>query len=323
VIGSTIGCGSCVYCREGWYAQCDVANPNGPQAGTAFYGGPKDSGPFNGMQAEYVRVPFAQANLVRVPAEVNDHQAILVSDIFTTGWFAAEMAHIEHGHTVAVFGCGPVGQFAIASAMKHDAGRVIAIDKYPDRLARARSQGAEPIDFENEDVVATIREITGGIGVDRAIDAVGVDAMHPHQGPGSTEAKQREQQFRQEVEQVAPEQHPRGDLWVPGDAPSQALAWAVQSLCKGGVLSIVGVYPTKAQTFPIGLAMNRNVTVRMGNCNHRRYIPRLLGMIKNGSFDPTYVIEQQEPISDAIHAFEEFDRRRPGWLKVELLPTAA
>ncbi|MDQ2909393.1 MAG: alcohol dehydrogenase catalytic domain-containing protein, partial [Candidatus Eremiobacteraeota bacterium] len=165
VVPSTIGCGSCSYCRAGYYSQCDVANPNGPAAGTAFYGGPKETGPFNGMQAEYVRVPFAHTNLVTLPESVSDEQALMISDIFTTGYFGAALAHIEPGHTVAVFGCGPVGQFAIASAMMMNAGRVLAIDTIPDRLEMARAQGAECIDYQAEDPVATIHELTGKIGV--------------------------------------------------------------------------------------------------------------------------------------------------------------
>src|SRR5205823_7062316 len=125
VVPSTIACGSCVYCRAGYYSQCDKANPNGPTSGTAFYGGPRSSGPFDGMQAEFVRVPFAHVNLVKLPDEISDDQAILLSDIFPTGYMAAEMAEITPGDVVAVFGCGPVGQFAIASAQLLGAGRVI------------------------------------------------------------------------------------------------------------------------------------------------------------------------------------------------------
>lgn len=179
VIPSTIGCGSCSYCRAGYYAQCDNANPNGPQAGTAFFGGPEMTGPFNGLQAELARVPFANVNLVKLPADekvLDDDRAILLSDIFPTGYFGAELAEIKPGDTVAVFGCGPVGQFAIASAKLLGAGRILAIDTVPDRLDMARTQGAEVIDFNAEDPVETIRRLTGGIGVDRAIDAVGVDA---------------------------------------------------------------------------------------------------------------------------------------------------
>src|SRR5256714_4706902 len=176
VIASSIACGSCVYCRAGYYSQCDNANPNGPGAGTAFYGGPKESGPFDGMQAEFVRVPYANVNLVRLPDEISDDQAILLSDVFPTGYMAAEMAEIDDGDTVAVFGCGPVGQFAIASAKLLGAGRIFAIDKHPSRLEMAREQGAEIINFDEEDPVKTLKRLTDDIGVDRVIDAVGVDA---------------------------------------------------------------------------------------------------------------------------------------------------
>src|SRR3954447_17583920 len=138
VIPSTIACGYCSYCRAGYYAQCDNANPNGAAAGTAFYGGPKESGPFHGMQAEKVRIPFANVGLVKLPDEVTDEQAILQSDIFPTGYFGADIAEIGPGDTVAVFGCGPVGQFAILSARLMDAGRIFAIDCYEDRLEAAR-----------------------------------------------------------------------------------------------------------------------------------------------------------------------------------------
>src|SRR5258708_33117280 len=180
VVPSTIGCGNCSYCRGGYYAQCDNANPNGPDAGTAFYGGPAKSGPFNGMQAEFVRVPFASVNLVKLPKDVLDDEAILVTDIFPTGYMAADLAEIHPGSTVAVFGCGPVGQFAIASARLLNAGRIFAIDAIPSRLAMAQDQGGEVINFEKEDVIAAIKGFTGGIGVDRALDCVGVDANRPH-----------------------------------------------------------------------------------------------------------------------------------------------
>lgn len=137
VIPSTIGCGYCSYCRAGYFAQCDHANPNGPSAGTAFFGGPKQSGPFQGLQAEYARIPFANVGLVKLPDEVSDDQAILLSDIFPTAYFGADLAEIEDGDTVAIFGCGPVGQFAIASAQLLGAGRIFAVDTVPSRLARS------------------------------------------------------------------------------------------------------------------------------------------------------------------------------------------
>lgn len=320
IIPSTIACGYCAYCRAGYYAQCDNANPNGKSAGTAFYGGPKTSGPFQGLQAEKARVPFASVNLVRLPAGVSDEQAILLSDIFPTGYFGADLAEIKPGHTVAVFGCGPVGQFAIASARLMGAGRIFAVDCLQDRLDIACRQGAEIIDYDKEDPVEALKHLTGGIGVDRAIDAVGVDACCAHRGPAAQAAKQQQKQFKQEVQKMAPEQHPDGDNWHPGDAPSQVQRWAVEALAKAGTLSIIGVYPASDDVFPIGMAMHKNLTIRMGNCNHRKYIPRLLELVSSGTFDPQTLVTRHEGLTSAIDAYKAFDTRQPGWLKVELLP---
>ncbi len=319
VVPSTIGCGSCAYCRAGFYSQCDVANPNGAQAGTAFYGGPKETGPFNGMQAEFVRVPFSHTNLVKLPDSVSDDQALMISDIFTTGYFGAEMAHIEPGHTVAVFGCGPVGQFAIASALMMNAGRVLAIDTIPDRLEMARAQGAECIDFGAEDPVATIAELTGKIGVDRAIDAVGVDAVRPHSGPAAKESEKLAPKFEQQVQEIAPKTG-SGTHFKPGDAPSQVLLWASKALAKAGTLSIIGVYPLTANAFPIGAALNRNLTIRAGNCNHRAYEPKLVSLVASGKFDPAKVITKREPMTSSIEAYAKFDAHEPGWIKTALDP---
>lgn len=186
----------------------------------------------------------------------------------------------------------------------------------------ARAQGAEVVDFEQEHPVKTLQRLTGGIGVDRAIDAVGVDAEHAHHGPAGREAKQKAAQFAAEVEAVAPEQHPDGPLWRPGDAPSQALEWAVEALAKAGTLAIIGVYPPTAKSFPIGAAMNKNLTIKLGNCNHRRYIPRLIDLVRTGAVDPAQVLTQREPLTDVIAAYKAFDLRQPGWIKVELTPTA-
>jgi threonine dehydrogenase-like Zn-dependent dehydrogenase len=320
VIASTIACGACSYCRAGYYSQCDAANPLGPRAGTPFFGGPADSGPFQGLQAEKARIPFAHVGLVKLPDEVSDEQAILLSDIFPTGYFAAELAEIKAGNTVAVFGCGPVGQFAIASAKLKGAGRILAVDTISSRLEMARSQGAEVIDFSEEDPMSEILALTGGIGVDRAIDAVGVDASRPHQGPASEKANRMKSQFQQEIREVAPEVNPQGDNWQPGDAPSQVLNWAVESLAKAGTLAIVGVYPESARSFPIGMAMNKNLTVKMGNCNHRAYIPYLVDLVRGGSIDPAQILTQLEPLTSAVDAYKSFDRRQPGWVKVKLEP---
>lgn len=322
VIPSTIACGCCSYCRAGYFSQCDEANPNGKQAGTAFFGGPEMSGPFDGLQAELARVPFANVGLVKLPESVSDDQAILVSDIFPTGYFGAEIAEIKPGDTVAVFGCGPVGLFAIVSAQLLGAGRVLAVDTVPDRLEAAQRLGAEIIDFNEEHPVATIQRLTGGIGVDRAIDAVGVDAERAHHGAAKPDRGERKEHER-EVDQVAPKQNPQGDNWHPGDAPSQALSWAVEALAKAGTLSIIGVYPQTMKTFPIGTAMMRNLTVNMGNTPHRKYIPELLKLVAGGVVDPTKVLSQRQPLMSVIEAYQAFDRRLPGWVKVELVPAAA
>ncbi|NJO93326.1 MAG: glutathione-dependent formaldehyde dehydrogenase [Hydrococcus sp. RM1_1_31] len=320
VIPSTISCGYCSYCRSGYHAQCDNANPNGAQAGTAFFGGPEQTGPIDGLQAEFARIPYANAGLVKLPDEVDDDQAILLSDIFPTAYFGAEIAEITPGDTVVVFGCGPVGLFSIVSAQILGAGRILAVDTIPSRLEMARAQGAEIIDFNAEDPVETVQRLTGGIGVDRAIDAVGVDATEPNRGPAAEQAQQQSQQHQQELQQIAPETNPQGDNWHPGNAPSLALTWAVQSLAKAGTLSIIGVYPQTHRFFPLGMAMNKNLTINMGNCNHRKYIPRLVEMVRTGAIKPTQILTQVEPMTSAIEAYKAFDRRQPGWVKVELVP---
>jgi threonine dehydrogenase-like Zn-dependent dehydrogenase len=320
VIPSTLGCGYCSYCREGYFAQCDNANPNGPQAGTAFFGGPETAGGFHGLQAQKARVPFAHTNLVRLPDEVTDDQAIMLSDIFPTGYFGASLAEIQPGDPLAVFGCGPVGQFVIASAKLLGAGRIFAVDAIPSRLDMARQQGAEIIDFNAEDPVQVIREMTGGIGVNRAVDAVGVDAMAPTSGPAAKEVKQHRRRFAQEVKDVAPETDPDNGNWRPGDAPSLVLEWAVAALAKAGTLSIVGVYPSQHRAFPLGAAMNKNLTIKMGSCNHRKYIPRLVDLVRSRVVDPLTILTQTEPLESAIEAYKAFDLRQAGWMKVELKP---
>ena len=319
VVASTIACGSCVYCRAGYFSQCDNANPHGKLAGTAFFGGPAQTGPFHGLQAERARVPFANVGLVKLPDEVTDEQALTLSDVFPTGYFGAELAEITPGDTVAVFGCGPVGQFAITGAKLRDAGRVLAVDTIPSRLEMARRQGAEVIDYNQEDPVEAIRRLTGGIGVDRAIDAVGVDANRPDAGPASQRAQQQEGMFRQALQQVAPETNPQDGNWHPGNAPFMASEWATAALAKAGTLGVIGVYPQADQYFPIGTAMNKNLTVNLGNCNHRKYIPVLLELVQAGMVDPARVMTQTESFSDAVDAYKAFDMRQPGWIKVELV----
>jgi threonine dehydrogenase-like Zn-dependent dehydrogenase len=185
----------------------------------------------------------------------------------------------------------------------------------------ARQQGAEVINFDEEDPVQMIKEMTRGIGVDRAIDAVGVDANRPHEGPGSRQADKKE--FEAEQKKVAPKTNPKGDNWHPGDAPSQALQWAVKALAKAGTLSIIGVYPETLQSFPIGAAMFKNLTIKMGNCHHRKYIPKLLELVRMGAIEPTKILTHTGPLTGAIEAYQNFDRREPGWIKVMLEPQPA
>jgi threonine dehydrogenase-like Zn-dependent dehydrogenase len=319
VIPSTLGCGNCSYCRAGYFSQCDNANPNGPSAGTAFFGGPKQSGPFNGLQAEKARVPFANVNLVKLPPEVDDDDAILLSDIFPTGYMAAENAEIKPGNSVAIFGCGPVGQFTIASAKLLDAGRIFAIDNVKSRLDMAREQGAEVINFDDEDPIEALKELTAGIGPDRVIDAVGVDANMPHSGPA---AKKSKKEHKGESLEVAPERNPKNGNWEPGDAPSQVLSWCVEAVAKAGTMSIIGVYSEQVKGFPIGNAMEKNLTIKMGNCDHRRYLPNLIELVRNGTVVPAEILTQVEPMTSVLEAYKMFDKRQPGWIKVKLEPSA-
>jgi threonine dehydrogenase-like Zn-dependent dehydrogenase len=315
VICSTIGCGSCTYCRAGYYAQCLNANPNGPDAGTAFFGGPEATGPFDGLQAEKARIPYAHVTCVKLPDEVGDDDALLISDIFPTAWFGARLAEIKAGDVVAVFGCGPVGLFTILSAQLQGAGRVLAVDHIASRLQQARGLGAEVIDFDREDPVETLKRLTGGTGPDRVIDAVGVDA----ESAGS----ERDQRFSKEVEEIAPEQPSEGSRFRrPGDAPSQALRWEVEALAKAGTLAIIGVYPPNAEHFPIGAAMNKNLSVLAGNCNHRKYVPELVELVRSGAVRPSEVLTQVGDLTGAVDAYDAFDERREGWHKVALDPAS-
>lgn len=320
VVPSTIACGACETCRDGEYAQCEVANPNGPEAGTAFFGGPEATGPFHGLQAERARIPFANVGPVKLPREVSDDQAIMLSDIFPTGWYGADLADVRPGSTVCVLGCGPVGLFAIVSARLMGAGRIFAIDCLPDRLEAARALGAETIDYDHEDPVETVKRLTRGKGVDCVIEAVGVDANRPHHGAAHPVSRRHAQQFDEERKTIAPETKVEGGNWHPGDAPSQALQWAVKCVRRAGTVAIVGVYPETASNFPIGEAMQRNLRLRMGNCNHRAYIPKLLQLVEAGIVDPAEILTQRQPLMSALDAYRHFDQREPDWVKVELQP---
>jgi threonine dehydrogenase-like Zn-dependent dehydrogenase len=320
LIPSTLSCGACSYCRTGYTAQCDNANPNGPAAGTSFFGGPKTTGPIDGLQAQYARVPLAHASLMKLPEVLDDERAILLSDIFPTGFFGAQLAEVSRGDTVAVFGAGPVGQFAVASAFMLGAGRVIVVDRLADRLDMARAQGAETVNFDEENPVEAIMALTAGIGVDRVVDAVGVDAVHAQRGPAAS--SDLSQQGENESRTVTPKRNDGDGHWIPGDAPTQALDWAVSALAKAGTLGVIGVYPPTDRFFPIGAAMNKNLIVKMGNCNHRAVTPELIERVRNGSFDPLRVLTTREPLMHVIDAYKAFDQRQPGWIKVALEPLA-
>jgi threonine dehydrogenase-like Zn-dependent dehydrogenase len=318
VVNSTMSCGACRYCRMGKTSQCDVANPNGPQAGTSFFGGPETTGPVDGLQAEYARIPWAQNSMHPLPDNVSDEQAILLSDIFPTGWFGAELAGVTRGDVVVVFGAGIVGQFAAASAFKQGAGRVIIVDGEETRLAAALAQNCEIVDYNREDPVQTIMDLTNGIGADCVIDAVGVDAERPKRGPAAV-SDEDAAKFDAEVAQIAPDADPDATQWKPGDGPSQAARWAVEVVAKYGRIGIIGVYSPTVEQYPIGEAMNKNLTIRAGNCDHHSVTPPLIDLVASGQFDPTALITEHEHIGDAIAAYEAFDRREPGWIKVELV----
>lgn len=291
VVGSTIACGYCSYCRDGYYSQCDNANPNAPA--TAFYGGPKEAGPYEGLQAEYARIPFAYVNALKLPDNVSDDDAILLSDIVPTAMFAVDMADIKPGRTVAVLGCGPVGQMAIACAKLKDAGRIIAVDAEPDRLQTAQNQGAEVVDFSREEPTEVIKEMTGGVGVDRVIECIGVDAYK-----GRHDGKQ----------------------WQAGNAPEMPLSGAIEMVAKAGRISVVGLYPEGWKGFDFGKAFGKNLTIRMGDCPHRRYLPELIRLVASGAFKPSAILTKRTQLADAIQAYKAFDVHQEGWLKVELLP---
>ena len=319
IIPSTLGCGSCNYCRAGYYSQCNRMNEAGPLGGTVFFGGPEAAGGLDGLQAEYARVPYAAVNLLRLPEEITDDAGIMMSDILPTSYQAAEMAGIRPGDTVAIFGCGPVGMMAIACAQHMNAGRVFAIDQVASRLEEARKHGAETIDFSQENPVKVLHELTFGTGPDRVIDAVGVDATCAHHT-----SPMMKKQFAAEMKDVAPDvKTSEKKKWWIGGAPSQVLEWGVESVAKAGTMSIIGVYPPPLKSFPIGMAMNKNITLRMGNCNHRKYLPRLIEMVRSGVIRPEQFFTQKVPVASAIDAYRHFDQHDHGWLKVKLEPGTA
>lgn len=320
VVPSTVGCGSCGYCRAGYQSQCDIANPNGPAAGTVFFGGPESSGGLDGLQAEYARIPFAGAALVKLPEEIIDDQAILMSDILPTSYMAAVMAEIKPSDTVAIFGCGPVGLFAITCAQHLGAGRVFAIDNVDSRLEMARTHGAEIIHFDREDPIAVLKELTQGSGPDRTIDAVGVDAGTARKGPAAD--PEAAAKFASELKEIAQDGTPDDKAFQPGGAPSQALKWAIESVAKAGTVSVIGVYSAPVQHFPIEQILEKNLTLKAGNCNHRRYMPEMIELVRSGVIRPEQFLTQKEPMQSAIDAYRSFAEHERGWIKVKLEPAS-
>lgn len=315
IVPSTIACGNCDYCRQGIYSQCDQANPNGPTAGAAFYGGPKGSGPFNGMQAEKVRVPFADSSLVAIPDDVTDDQVILLSDILPTAYMAVEMADVKPSDTVAVFGCGPVGQLVIFCLKQLSPLQIIAIDHVPSRLNKALQQGASVVNFDEKDPVDELKRITNNKGPTKIIDAVGIDAEQSHH---SRMDASLHKEFKKELKKIAPKTNSHDGNWIPGSGPSQVLQWAVKAVAKNGLISIIGVYTDLLKTFPIGEAMGKNLTISMGDCNHRYYIPKLLTWVQKKIFDSRDFVSHDLPLADIVKGYKHFDKRDDGWLKVVL-----
>ena len=315
IIPSTICCGNCAYCMQQEYSQCDKANPNGPLAGTAFYGSPITCGAFNGMQAEYVRVPLADSSLVACDKRITDTQALLLSDILPTAAMAVEYAQIKPGVTTAVFGLGPVGQLIIMLLKQMGNQTIIGLDSVPERLALAQRQGATPIDISTHDPLEALFGLTQGVGATSVIDAVGIDAMMGPIARVTTYGSANQETFNQEIERIVPEQ---SRAWQPGSGPSQVLRWAAQTVAKAGTISIAGVYSPLLESFPIGLAMEKNVTIRMGNCNHKKYIPELVRQLLEHSIDPDLIITHHLPFEQIEGTYQEFNDRQHGMIKVAL-----
>lgn len=308
VVPFPIACGSCFFCGREEYALCDNTNPKPWITEQAYgyttagiFGYSHMMGGYAGGQAEYVRVPFADVGPIKVPEHLSDEQVLFLTDIFPTGWQAAEYADINGGETVVVFGCGPVGQFCIKSAYMLGAERVIAIDSVPERLEMARTQaGAEVINHrENGDFLDQIKEMTGGRGPDATIDAVGMEAH----GMGLDG-------FYDRVAQ---------SLMLHTDRPT-ALRYAIQACRKGGTVSIPGVYGGIVDKFTLGAAFGKGLTMRMGQTHVQRYLRPLLDRIERGEIDPSYIITHRLGLEEAPHAYETFKHKREKCVKVVLTP---
>jgi threonine dehydrogenase-like Zn-dependent dehydrogenase len=308
VVPFPIACGACGACEAQMYSLCENSNPNAWMAQklmghspAGIYGYSHMMGGYAGGQAEYARVPFADVGPIKVPAGLSDEQVLFLSDIFPTGYMGAEMCNIKPGDTIAVWGCGPVGQFAIASARMLGAERIIAIDRIPERLAlaQAKAGATDVIDYEERPVRETLLELTGGIGPDACIDAVGTEA---HMS-GPLYAYDRVKQA----------------MMLESDR-AFALRQAIMSCRNGGTVSVIGVYGGLVDKFPMGSFMNRSLTMRTGQCHVQRYMKPLLEKIQDGSIDPSFVITHTLSLDQAPEAFALFNDKQDDCIKVVLKP---
>ncbi|MDC0742888.1 zinc-dependent alcohol dehydrogenase [Polyangium mundeleinium] len=309
VVDSIIGCGHCYFCQTEQYSLCDNTNPK-PEFLDKLYGYPTAGiygyshafGGFAGSHATYVRVPFADTNAFEVPEGLPDERVLFASDALPTGYMGADLCNIQRGDVVAVWGCGGVGQMAILSAYLLGAERVIAIDRFPERLAMARDRaGAEILDYEQVDVREALREMTGGRGPDACIDCVGMEAH----GTGIDYAYDRVKQA----------------VRLETDRPT-VLRQAILACRKGGTVSIMGVYGGFVDKFPMGAAMNKGLTLKMGQQHGQRYIPRLLEHIRKGEIDPSYLITHRARLADGQEAYDTFKKKRDGCMRVVFTPEA-
>jgi threonine dehydrogenase-like Zn-dependent dehydrogenase len=303
VIPFDIGCGSCHHCESEEYAMCDNSNPNAlmPEkaygfSGAGLFGFSHMYGGYAGGQAEFIRVPYVDTNSLVIPPGIEDDRVLFLSDIFPTGYMAAENCNIKRGDVVAVWGCGPVGQMAIRSAFLLGAERVIAIDHYEARLAMAREGGAETINFDDEDaIVERLKFMTGGRGPDSCIDAVGMEA-HGHT-------------ILNTIDQV------KLKTGLGTDRPD-ALRRAIQAIRKGGTMSIPGVYGGALDKFPLGAAFEKGVSFKMGQTHTQKYMKPLLDRILNDEIDPSFVISHRLKLSDGPSAYDNFNNNKDEFIKI-------
>jgi threonine dehydrogenase-like Zn-dependent dehydrogenase len=308
VVPFPIACGACVQCRRGLFSLCENTNPNAWMAEklwgyspAGIYGYSHLTGGYPGGQSEYARVPFADVNPLKIPAGIPDEQVLFLSDILPTGYMGAEMCNIQPGDTIAVWGCGPVGQFAIKSARLLGAESVIAIDRFPYRLrvAREAAGATETINYEEIDLYDALKDMTGGRGPDACIDAVGLEAHLP----GALGAYDRIKQA----------------TGLESDRP-HALREAIMACRNGGTVSIIGVYGGFIDKFPIGSLMNRSLTIKTGQCHVQRYMKPLLERIQKGEIDPSFVITHRLPLDEAARGYDMFVNKYDDCLKVVLQP---